>query len=666
MSRKIIINLLCFIAATAAIVFLLNKDNKMSIGIDKTNLDLTLRPQDNFYDFATSGWRKNNPLTGEYSRYGVFDKLGQQVLKQVQDLILEASKNPSNDLEKKIGIIYNQAMDFDKRNKDGIEPIKKDFSEIDNIKNMAEYLGKAHRVDSPFWGTFITNDARDSDHYMFCISQAGLSLPRDYLLDSDKKSVEVRQKYKKYMADVFKMFGITDAPAEKVYELELEMAHAFYPKEKLRDPIANYHKMSFNELKKKFPGFDWDTYFSGRGITPEFVDVGQIEPIEKSIDILKSKDQRVLRAYLKWNVANGSMTVLGDDQYNLYFDFYGKVLSGKKERKPKWKDATSITESVMGEAIGQVYVDKYFPAQAKKRMKDLVENLRKAYRDRIENLDWMDKSTKEKALDKLAAFNVKIGYPDKWRDLSKLEIVGDSLYADLNRAELFEDDFWLEKLREKDVDRSIWFMDPQTVNAYYDPSQNEIVFPAAILQPPFFDMNADDAFNYGAIGSVIGHEMTHGFDDSGRHFDAHGNMNEWWSNNDSIAFGKKADVMKDFFNNINVAPGHKANGEFTLGENLADYGGLVIAFDAYKKYGTPSSEESHFSADQRYFIAYAGIETGNITIDEVIKRTKTDEHSLSEWRVNGILPHVDAWYDAFGVTVKDKMFVPKDKRCRLW
>jgi putative endopeptidase len=462
------------------------------------------------------------------------------------------------------------------------------------------------------------------------------------------------------------MFGITDAPAEKVYELELEMAHSFYPKEKLRDPIANYHKMTFLELKKKFPGFDWDSYFNARGIAPEFIDVGQIEPIEKSIELLKSKDQNVIRAYLKWNIANGAMTSLGDDQYNLSFDFYGKVLSGKKERKPKWKDATSITESVMGEAIGQVYVEKYFSASAKERMKDLVGNLRKAYKDRIEHLEWMDKSTKEKALAKLAAFNVKIGYPDKWRDLSKLEIIGDSLYADLNRAELFEDNFWIEKLRGKNVDRSIWFMDPQTVNAYYDPSQNEIVFPAAILQPPFFDMNADDAFNYGAIGSVIGHEMTHGFDDSGRHFDAHGNMNEWWSDNDAVAFGKKADVMKHFFNNIIVAPEHHANGEFTLGENLADYGGLVIAFDAYKKYGNHEVQQSEFSEDQRFFIAYAGIETGNITHDEIIKRTKTDEHSLSQWRVNGILPHIDAWNDAFGVTVKDKMFVPADKRCRLW
>jgi putative endopeptidase len=644
------------------------KGRKMSDGIDRNNLDLGVRPADNFYDFASAGWRRANPLKPEFSRFGVFDKLGEQVLVQTQDLITEiaSGSHRHGSLEQKIGTIYNQAMDYKKRNADGVEPVAAEFAEIDGIKNMAEYLGIAHKTDSPFWGDGVDVDAKDSEHYIFGIGQGGIGLSRDYLLDDDEKSKEIRKKYQKYMADVFKMFGIKDAPASKVYELELEMAKSFYPKEKLREPHANYHKFSYSDFKKKFAGFDWDKYFSARGITPDFIDIGQPEPLLKSLSSLKTKNQSVLRAYLKWRVANGGMTVFGDAQYDLSFDFYGKALSGKEGRRPKWKDAVNLTEGVLGEAVGEIYVKKYFPEGAKKRMLALVENLRRAYADRIRALDWMSDDTKKKALDKLAAFGVKIGYPDKWMDYSRLEIKGDSLYADLERAAVFMDDFWLEKLRGKKVDKTLWHMNPQTVNAYYDPTQNEICFPAGILQPPFFDMNADDAFNYGAIGSVIGHEMTHGFDDSGRHFDKDGNMNNWWTEKDAEAFLSRAAVMKGFFNNIEVAPGVKANGEFTLGENLADYGGITIAFDAYKKYGAPAKPSDDFTPEQRFFIAYVGCETGNIRPEEVIKRTKTDEHSLSEWRVNGILPHIGAWYDAFDVKSGDNMFIPPDKRCRLW
>jgi putative endopeptidase len=653
--------------AAVAIVLMFGMEDKMSTGIDKSNLDMSVRPADNFYDFATAGWRKKNPLRPEFSRFGAFDKLGERVLEQTQDLIKEIAEgdHEAGGLEQKIGAIYNSAMDYEKRNKDGIGPARAEIDAIDGIKNIAEYLGAAHKADSPFWADGVDIDAMDSEHYIFGIGQGGLGLSRDYLLDEDDKSKEIRRKYKKYMADVFLMFDIKDAPADKIYELEIEMAKSFYPKEKLRDPHANYHKFSYAEFKKKFSGFDWDGYFRTRGITPDFIDIGQPEPLQKSLGILKSKDQSVLRAYLKWRVANGAMTELSDSAYDLSFEFYGKVLSGKEERRPKWKDAVGLTEGVLGEAIGRMYVEKYFPESAKKRMVALVENLRRAYADRIRALDWMDEATKEKALAKLAAFGVKIGYPDKWMDYSKLDIKGDSLHADLNRAEIFMDDFWLEKLRGKKVDRDIWHMNPQTVNAYYSPSQNEICFPAGILQPPFFDMFADDAFNYGAIGSVIGHEMPHGFDDSGRHFDKDGNMKNWWTEKDAKAFVARAAVMKEFFDKIEVAGGVHANGEFTLGENLADYGGITIAFDAYKKHGTPAAD-GEFTPEQRFFIAYAGCETGNIRPEEVVKRTKTDEHSLSEWRVNGILPHIGAWYDAFGVKPEDKMFVAPDKRCKLW
>ncbi|MDR2769889.1 MAG: M13 family metallopeptidase [Rickettsiales bacterium] len=643
----------------------------MTDGINRGNLDESILPGDGFYDFATAGWRRKNPMTGEYAKFTAFDKLSETVLEQVRVLVSDIAekKQAPGSLGQKIAGVYNGAMNYDKRNADGISPVMEEFAEIDKIESaagMAAHLGGAQRTGSPFWGDGVTIDAMDSKHYIFGMGQGGLGLARDYLLDKDEKSREIRKKYKKYMSDVFEMFGIKDAPAALVYDLEIEMAGGFYPKEKLRDPLANYHKMSLADFKKKFSPFDWDAYFKTRGIIPESIDVGQPEPLLKSIDSLKSKDLSVLKAYLKWNVANGAMTSLGDAQYDLHFDFYGRALSGKEERRPKWKDAVMMTEGVLGEAVGRMYVDRHFPESAKKRMLELVENLRRAYAGRIRTLDWMSDGTKAKALDKLAAFRVKVGYPDKWRDYDGLEIKGDSLYADLRRSEIFEDGFMLEKLRGRDVDGTLWYMNAQTVNAYYDPSQNEICFPAGILQPPFFDMQADDGFNYGAIGSVIGHEMTHGFDDSGRHFDKDGNMVNWWTEADAKAFEERAMAMRKFFDNIEVAPGLKANGEFTLGENLADYGGLTISFDAFEKYGTNVAESGDFSPAQRFFIAYAGCEAGNIRPEEIIKRTKTDEHSISRWRVDGILPHVGGWYEAFNVDKGSKMYAPPETRCRLW
>ena len=639
----------------------------MNDGIKYENLNAAVRPQDDFYEFATAGWRNANPLTGEYSQFGTFDKLGQEVLTQTNELItgVAAAKNAPGSLEYKIAAIYNQSMDYEKRNADGIAPVLADFAEIDKNGATPAMIGKMHRTITAFFSSNVVPDSKDSEHYVWGVGQGGIGISRDYFLDDDEKSKQIRAEYKKYMAAAFDMFGIKDAPASAVYDLELEMAKSFYPKEKLRDPIANYHKMSLAELKKQFSGFDWDGYFKARGAMPDFIDVGQPEPIEKVLRSLQTKDQSVLKAYLKWRIANGAMTELGDAQYDLNFDFYGKKMAGKLERRPRWKDAAGLVNDVLGEAVGQLYVKKYFPPEAKKRMAALVENLRLALGERIRANDWMSPETKKSALEKLAAFRVKIGYPDQPRDYSKLEIKGDSLYADLERAARFMDDWLIEKYNGRVVDRSVWYLNAHEVNAYYDPSQNEICFPAGILQPPFFDMNADDAFNYGAIGSVIGHEMTHGFDDSGRHFDAKGNMTEWWTKDDAAAFDRRARVMRKWFDEIEVAPGMFANGKFTLGENLADYGGLTISFAAFKKYGAPAAD-GNYTGDQRFFIAYAGTETANIRPDEIIKRTKVDEHSLSEWRVNGILPHVDAWHDAFGTGPGDKMWLAPEDRVGLW
>jgi len=418
-------------------------------------------------------------------------------------------------------------------------------------------------------------------------------------------------------------------------------------------------------LKNEFNGFDWNAYFDARGVKPEFVNIRQIEPINESIAIMNDTDLNLIKTYLKFRVINGATSFLDDKTYDIAFEFYNREMAGQKEPKPRWKRAVSMIDGSLGEMVGQIYVKKYFPASAKKRMEDLVENLGRAYEDRIKNLTWMSDDTKKQAIKKLHTFRAKIGYPDKWRDYSKLEIKNDSLYENMMRVAEFEDAFWLAKVG-KEKDPTIWYMNAHEVNAYYDPSTNEICFPAGILQYPFFDMESDDAFNYGAIGSVIGHEMTHGFDDSGRHFDKDGNMKDWWTDADAKQFESRANIMKEHFNNIFVAPGVHANGEFTLGENLADYGGVTIAFDAYKKFGEKSEDANGFTADQRFFIAYAMTEASNIRDEDALRLTKTNEHSLGRWRVNGILPHVEAWYDVYNITPDNALYIAPEKRVKLW
>jgi putative endopeptidase len=380
---------------------------------------------------------------------------------------------------------------------------------------------------------------------------------------------------------------------------------------------------------------------------------------------MNDTDFELIKTYLKYRIVSSADTLLDDKTYDITFDFYNRTMAGQKEQKPRWKRAVSMIDGALGEEVGRLYVEKYFSSDAKKRMQQLVKNLQRAYAMRIENLDWMSDTTKQKALEKLSTFKAKIGYPDKWRDYSKLEIKNDSLWENMMRVAQFEDAFWIEKIG-KENDPTLWYMNAHEVNAYYDPSTNEICFPAGILQYPFFDMDADDAFNYGAIGAVIGHEMTHGFDDSGRHFDKDGNMKDWWTTDDAAGFDKRANVMKEFFNTIKINDEVNANGEFTLGENLADFGGVTISFDAYKNFGTQSETVHGLTSDMRFFIAYAGVWSANIRADEELRRTKVDEHSLGKNRVNGILPHVNAWYDAFNITPNDKMYITPQNRVKLW
>lgn len=633
----------------------------MSAGINPAYMDLSVNPGDDFFDYATRGWQRNNPIPDDYSRYGAFDILRDTNLGRVREI----AENDTG----KIGTLYKVAMDTDRRNSDGVKPVAPYMAEIDAISSRDElpaFLGRMHRVASAFWGDAVALDEMDSEHFLYNLHQGGLGLSRDYYFDTDKKSREVRTKYKKYIADITRHFGIK-VDAEKLYALEERMAKSFFTKEKLRDPHANYNKMSIAELREKFPGFDWDAYLAARGANAaEYINIGQIPAIAESVAIMQDTDLDLIKAYLKYRVAGAAAGLLDDATYEIAFDFYNRTMAGQKEPKPRWKRAVALLDDTLGEEIGRLYVKKYFPATARSRMQTLVKNLQRAYAMRIENLEWMSDATREKALEKLGTFKAKIGYPDKWRDYSALHIDGNlSLWENMARVSEFEDRFWLDKIG-KENDPTLWYMNAHEVNAYYDPSTNEICFPAGILQYPFFDMAADDAFNYGAIGAVIGHEMTHGFDDSGRKFDKDGNLRDWWTAEDAKGFDARAGVLRRFFDAIEIAPGVHANGEFTLGENLADYGGVTIAFTAYKNFGTPSDAVDGLTPDMRFFVAYAGVWATNIRPDEELRLTKMDEHSLGRNRVNGLLPHIDAWYDAYGVQPTNKMYIAPDARVKLW
>ncbi len=661
--KNTLLNIVGIIAVVIAVVtaHFYTKGKIMDTGIKHENMDLSVAPGDNFFDYATAGWRRAHPIPDDYVRYGSFEVLNDINLKRVRE-IAETDTG-------KIGTLYKLAMDMNRLNSDGVTPIKKYIDEIDAITSrdqLPEFLGKMQTYSSAFWGDGVSLDEMDSEHYIFVMGQGGLGLSRDYYFDKDKKSIQIRKKYREYIAHQMKNFGVP-ADVEKLYTLEERMAKSFTKKEDLRDPRKNYHKMTIDELQEKIPNFDWRAYLAARGATAAtHINVMQPAAIAESVAIINDTDLNLIKTYLKYQIVGDAETFVDETSYDIAFDFYNRTMAGQKEKKPRWKLAVSLLDDVLGEEIGHLYVDKYFPAAAKKRMNEMVKNLQRALGMRIKNLNWMSDETRQRALEKLNTFHAKIGYPDVWLDYSKLNIDGkDTLWENIVRASQFEDNFWLEKIG-KNRDPNIWYMNAHEINAYYDPTTNEICFPAGILQYPFFDMNADDAFNYGAIGSIIGHEMTHGFDDSGRHFDADGNMRDWWTAADAVAFDTRAAVMTNFFDKIEIAPGVHANGKFTLGENLADYGGVTVSYTAYKNFGTITDAAGGFTPDMRFFIAYAGTWAGDIRADAALQRTKTDVHSLAINRVNGILPHIDAWYDAFKITHEDKLYIAPEKRVKIW
>jgi len=673
-----------FLALAAIAVMTTACTKQQTTGIHLENLDTTAVAQNDFYQFACGGWMANNPLTPEYSRFGSFDKLGLQNLEQVNGLIQEIAKSQESraksqetgSIEQKIGDLYNLAMDTARRDAEGIAPVQKILDEIEGIstrEDLSRVLGAA--MDYQLWAMYVDADAMNSSMNIMNEYQAGFSLgEKEYYIDEDEHTRSIRAAYVAYVEKMFGLFGYANAAerAQTVLRMETRLAKAAYSNVELRDPIRNYNKMSIAELQNLVPQVDWKIYFEALGVELDSLSIGQIPHLQEAGRMLADEPLEDLKTLFTWQAIEGASSYLTTEIYMTSFDFYGKVLSGREEPSPLWKRAVGIVNGTLGEAVGQMYVKKYFPEENKARMLALVHNLQDALGQRIENLTWMSRETKDKALEKLHAMTIKIGYPDEWRDYSALDInAEDTYYANLQRAAKFEQAYSLSFLG-KPVDKKKWYMTPQTVNAYYNPSSNEICFPAGILQYPFFDMSADDAFNYGAIGVVIGHEMTHGFDDQGCQFDKDGNMVNWWTAEDKAAFEARTKVMEEAFNRIEVAPGVHANGAFTLGENIADHGGLQVSYlafcnnEASKAESQKLKERDGFTPAQRFFLAYANVWAGNIRPEEILNRTKSDPHSLGRWRVNGALPQINAWYEAWNVTPESPLYVAPENRVSIW
>ncbi len=656
---------------------------QLKSGIDLTNLDNSVRPADDFFQYACGGWMKKNPLPAAYSRYGSFDKLAKDNNERINSILTDLLKNtyPQGSTEQKLSDFYKLAMDSVRRNQDGVKPVMPLINELEGAKTVdalhalqLKYAAFGYGVPM---GIGFGADEKNAKMNILNIYQGGLVLgQKEYYLDTDSATTAIRNAYKKHVVRMFQLFGFTEADAQKkmenILKVETALAKVSKSRTELRDVEANYNKMTLEEFEKSYPHVNLTKMLNAEGVKTEYFKemvVGQPSFVKGADDVLAKMTADELRAYMEWDVILSAASYLSDDVQAANFDFFGRTMSGRKEDHPRWKRATSQVEGQMGEALGKMYVERYFPASSKERMQKLVKNLQISLAERIEAQDWMSAETKKAALDKLNSFYVKIGYPDQWKDMSGLTIDPKlSFYENVQRCRLFWDKWNIDYRAGKPVDKEEWFMTPQTVNAYYNPTTNEICFPAGILQVPFFDPTADDAFNYGAIGVVIGHEMTHGFDDQGRHYDKNGNMTDWWTASDAENFNARAEKYADFFSAIKVLPDLNANGKLTLGENLADHGGLEVAFNAYKNAtkDAPLKTIDGLTPDQRFFLAYAGVWAANITEEEIRQLTKMDPHSLGEWRVNGALPHINAWYEAFNVKSGDKMYLPENERLKLW
>ena len=658
-------------------------DEPLKSGINLADMNTSAKAGDDFYEYACGGWMKANPLPAAYSRFGSFDRLGEDNNKRINSILkeLETGTYQQGTIEQKLSDYYKLAMDSVRREQEGLQPVMPIIKKLEAAKTLQQLfdvqLEMAKYGDSEFYNAGLGADEKNASQNILSVNQGGLTLgQKDYYLETDEATTKIREAYKKHIVRMFQLFGFSKGQATKkmqnVWKLELALAKVSKSRTELRDPQANYNKMTLQEFNSKYPNLKLEQVMNASGLKSKYMQelvVGQPAFMEGTNDLLATIKPAEYRDYMEWGVIVSAANYLNDEVREANFDFFGRTMTGRKQDHPLWRRATSQVQGAMGQALGRIYVKKYFPAAAKERMVKLVKNLQIALGERIAAQDWMDDSTKVNALLKLNTFYVKVGYPDKWIDITKMTVDPKKSYYENHIENLkFWNEYYIDHMAGKPVDIDDWYMTPQTVNAYYNPTTNEICFPAGILQVPFFDMTADDAFNYGAIGVVIGHEMTHGFDDQGRQFDKEGNMHDWWKESDGKNFTERTDKYADFFSQIDVLPDLKANGRLTLGENLADHGGLQVAYAAFKNAtkNNPLPVIDGLTADQRFFLAYAGVWAGNITEAEIRNRTKSDPHSLGRWRVNGALPHIDAWYEAFGIKEGDKMYIPKEKRLQLW
>jgi len=656
------------------------ESKKMTEAINPANMDKNVKPGNNFYEYVNGGWIKSHPIPPEYSQYGAFTVLYENNQKELKALVNEISKKKDTkkgSIEQKIRDFYNSGMDTARVEKMGITPIEPEMKNIDAIKSLKmvqEEIARLHTMGvHPLFYFYAGADEKNSTMEIANLYQGGLGLPDvSYYTKDDPASKKLRREYVKHIAKMFELKGDDSLVAEKkateVLGLETELAKTSFTRLERRNPEKNYNKMPLSNLQKLSNNLNWKAYFTNIGLAkPGDIDVGQPRFFSGISKIMQETPVNVWKAYLEWNLLDDAAPYLSKKFVRENFNFYGKTMSGQQKIQPRWKRVMRATSHGLGQALGELYVAKYFPPESKKRMVQLVNNLELAFADRIKKLDWMSDTTKVKAIAKLKAITVKIGYPDKWKDYSKLNIVPDNYFQNITNASEFAFNFNRNKVG-KPVDKSEWGMTPQTVNAYYNPSNNEIVFPAGILQPPFFNKDADDAVNYGAIGVVIGHEMTHGFDDQGRKYDKNGNMNNWWTAQDAKRFKAKTTKLADLYDHYTVLDSLHVNGKLTMGENIADLGGLNISYEAYLKSlkGKTPKKIDGFTGTQRFFMAFAQVWRQNIRPKEMAKRLKTDVHSPGEARVNIPPFNLTVFIKAFNIKPGDKLFIPKKDRAYIW
>lgn len=650
-------------------------------GIDKSNLDPSVSPREDFYMYACGGWKAKNPLGAEYSRFGTFDQLRENAREQLRDLIVNLSENPESKIKgtnaQKISDLYAMAMDSVKLNREGAAPVMPMLDKINNSKpeDFIDVVAWIHNgLGGAFFGTGVGSDAKNADMNIMHIGEVGLGLgDRDYYLEKNENNDRIMAAYEKYIKRLMELVGYDEPSRQRVWDnlitIETEFAKHKKTREEQRNPQLRYNMRTMEQIRKDYPNIDWDRYFAGLNLNNvDKANISSLKFLEFLNEYLPTLSDQQRKDYMVVDLLTSSSNLLGDEFENANFEMFSRTMSGIEEMEPRWKRAMTIPNSMFGEAVGELYVKKYFPEESKQYMKKLVGNLQKALGKHIDSLTWMSDSTKAKAHEKLATFKVKIGYPDKWKDYSGITIDPSKSYLEnVSAASQWYAQDNYQKLG-KPVDKEEWHMTPQTVNAYYNPTTNEICFPAGILQAPYFDVNADDAQNYGAIGVVIGHEMTHGFDDSGRQYDKAGNLSDWWQPEDADKFTKLADGLAAQFDAVEVAPGVHANGRFTLGENIADQGGLRVALTAYldSMEGKEMKDIDGLTPLQRFYLAYANVWADNIRDEEILKRTKTDPHSLGRNRVNVSLRNIDTFFEAFGIKDGDKMFRPESERVVIW